>query len=557
MRVHTPSSHPALHDALWPRSFEKLPNAWSDYGSTAGHSVDGGETTPRVLPIPMSTIEPPQPLRFVVFWQFVSLTLLTSASDVIHTTVIKEFRDTFHVPAAHVNWLNAMYLSSYVIFGPLVTKAFSRYGLRRSMLAASVLNVAGCLLKVVGVVLCASPATLNVAWWLFVVGQFLISLGINFCMAGPTVMTTLWFPPEERATATNLAAQADSVGIALGAIYPPFLVAWLLPGRLDRQIQKKHTLVLSHTQRDEMRIALVWTFAVPLLLGVLDLLVNALCVKAHPAIVAMREVHGDGDGTEKAPLLYVETPEDVVLLAGTNEHSERDVRKTMRRDLIALTVGGALSVGVFWAHAPVFVEILLPFGYSETFGGVLSCAKIVLGVVPGLFLARWIDFHREYKGPLLLCVAGTMAAYAALAFGVLEASAESMSMAAVAGGVLVVLGACQNAIAGIVFEYLIEVAYPYVGEEVSAGWFMWMTHLFGTMALVCTPYVLDEGQERGDSLLYLKLLLGLSCISFLFVSATSRTYRRYAAEEAITHPLASSRRSSVSATANVSLVTNK
>jgi hypothetical protein len=102
---------------------------------------------------------------------------------------------------------------------------------------------------------------------------------------------------------------------------------------------------------------------------------------------------------------------------------------------------------------------------------------------------------------------------------------------AAVAAVLVVLGSCQNAVASVVFEYAVEVAYPIVGEDVSAGWFMWLTHAFGTISLVSAPYILPTTDSTSNALLFLKQLLGCCCLSFVIIATVTREYRRLAYEK--------------------------
>ena len=449
--------------------------------------------------------------------QFTLLTIGTSASDVVHTVVLREFAECFDVEVSSVNRLNALYLFCYVVAGPFVTRAFDRVGLRKAMLLASFLNLAGCTLKVAAVLGTAFAA--DWPWWLFVAGQAFVACSINFCMAGPTVLSVSWFGPSDRTLATSIVTQADSAGIAIGALFPVPLWTFL--------VSSPSVPVIGGTGN---RGAIAGIFAVMLVVAVVDTALNVVRVKAPPCAAGHLAPSTAGDGGNDPAQKRLPRRDDASWRA-------------QWRQVLLLCFAGAFSIGAFWGHAPVFVELLLPFGFSEGFAGTLNAAKILIGLAPAAAVAARIDATRLYRAPLLQTVGTTVVAYACVLVMFLRAQvpgdggeadapmAQSLVAVVVLSMLLIVLGAAQNAVASIVFEFLVEAGHGVVSEAVSAGVFMWLSHVFGSVMLgVTAPALLGSGRSREGATAYACVLMLLSFASLMLTFLAHARYFRREAE---------------------------
>jgi len=61
------------------------------------------------------------------------------------------------------------------------------------------------------------------------VGQFFNGLAGPVTQAGPPLLSSIWFPPNERTTATALASLAGSLGVAISFIIGPSSVKEISP----------------------------------------------------------------------------------------------------------------------------------------------------------------------------------------------------------------------------------------------------------------------------------------------------------------------------------------
>ena len=56
------------------------------------------------------------------------------------------------------------------------------------------------------------------------IGQFLIDLAAPVAMGGPPLVSSTWFPPHQRATATAIASLMSYVGISISFGVGPFIL---------------------------------------------------------------------------------------------------------------------------------------------------------------------------------------------------------------------------------------------------------------------------------------------------------------------------------------------
>ena len=67
------------------------------------------------------------------------------------------------------------------------------------------------------------------------IGQFFNGLAGPVTQAGPPVLSSLWFPPNQRTTATALASLTGSLGIAVS-----FLIGTLINGEAIPHVKLSH-----------------------------------------------------------------------------------------------------------------------------------------------------------------------------------------------------------------------------------------------------------------------------------------------------------------------------
>lgn len=111
------------------------------------------------------------------------------------------------------NWGPIAYILSFLIFSWLLDVK----GLRISVLITVLLIFVGTGLRCIT----SKPEQ---ATWLIHTGQFLNDLAAPVAMGAPPLVSSTWFPPQQRATATAIASLMSYVGISLSFAIGPFIL---------------------------------------------------------------------------------------------------------------------------------------------------------------------------------------------------------------------------------------------------------------------------------------------------------------------------------------------
>eukprot|EP00934_Nitzschia_sp_Nitz4_P004820 Nitzschia sp. Nitz4//scaffold166_size90379//20617//24330//NITZ4_005050-RA/size90379-processed-gene-0.123-mRNA-1//-1//CDS//3329538175//4810//frame0 len=102
----------------------------------------------------------------------------------------------------------------------------SRLGFRRTVLFGSLLLMIGSIVKSGGVPpILPSDITMGNAAWRLYLGFFLVGLSQPLYQCTPTLLSSSWFPEEERTMATGVALNANQLGIGFAFVFGTLLVA--------------------------------------------------------------------------------------------------------------------------------------------------------------------------------------------------------------------------------------------------------------------------------------------------------------------------------------------
>lgn len=106
---------------------------------------------------------------------------------------------------------------TYLIFGVVASWMLDVKGLRLATIISTSLSALGTVLRCITM----EPPAVT---WLMHLGQILSGIAGPVFMAGPVVVSAVWFPPSQRTTATAIGALAGSAGSAVCFIMGPLLV---------------------------------------------------------------------------------------------------------------------------------------------------------------------------------------------------------------------------------------------------------------------------------------------------------------------------------------------
>ncbi|KAJ8407139.1 hypothetical protein AAFF_G00288150 [Aldrovandia affinis] len=329
-------------------------------------------------------------------------------------------------PIGYTSWLLFMWL-------------MDKKGLRVSLLLSAFFMVAGSALRSVPL------PNLQLKRWLIHGGQLLNGLaGPTIMSAGPLLSTT-WFAPDQRATATAVASLMSYLGAAASFLIGPLVV----PAPNDTQAHYGAVDWDANRIRDRIQLVLYAEFV---MIAVL-----------FAAILLQR-------------LSY--------------RSSICRLLSNMRFLMIALAY--SVPTGVMAGWSGVLDMVLTPAKVNQVDAGWIGFWSIVGGCVFGVAMARFADSIRGMlKLILVLMMAGASLASTWFTLTCLTRLTHLPSTAATLYTSCILVGIFINSSVPIFLELFIETVYP-VPEGITCGVVTFLSNLFtGLLLFFLTFYFID------------------------------------------------------------------
>lgn len=443
-------------------------------GSTV---VNGDDTTAAASKAPAAT-QQADPRRWVALGQLSLLTCINCCQWIGIASIVDQSREFFSATDTQLNWLSVVYMLVYVTLEPVAVAVFVRFGLRRGLLTSSVLNTAGAALKLA----CA------LGRWGFaplLAAQCISASAQIFSLGCPPLMSSSWFPPDERAVATSIASTSNELGNAIGRLVPPLLVTSASRGDF------------------------VLFFGLQLAVCAVDLLLNIFVVSPPPTAA-------DETNAPESPSV------GRLVFQGF-----KDLAGVMRNPAFALlALGCGLLFGAFWSSSTLAAQLLQPFGATEGQVGGMGFTSIAAGVAATMVAGRVVDRTRRYRFPTLAIFTSTLASAAALLAQLRWSPNPSIALM---WFIYTVLGLVQTAVMPVVFEFGAELTYP-MDASASGGMLMLVANaMAAVMVLVLTP-VLGNTPSQGTALSVLAAYVIIYLVATLLVVSVPEKLLRLQAE---------------------------
>uniref|UniRef100_A0A1A8CNF0 Disrupted in renal carcinoma 2 n=1 Tax=Nothobranchius kadleci TaxID=1051664 RepID=A0A1A8CNF0_NOTKA len=318
-------------------------------------------------------------------------------------------------PVGYIPWLLFMWL-------------MDKKGLRISLLLSAFFMLLGSALRSV-------PVTdLHLRRWLIHGGQFLNGLaGPTVMSAGPYLSTT-WFAPDQRATATAVASLFSYLGGATSFIVGPLIVP---APNVSQAAAVSNTSIQSRTQ---------------------------LILYSELAVIAVLST---------ATLLYFPSrpPVPPSVAAASQRLSYRSSICRLLSNFRFLMIGFAYAVptGVIAGWFGVLDMVLTPANISQVNAGWVGFWSTVGGCVFGVAMARFADSIRGMlKMILVLMLAGASLSSTWFTLTCLSSFTHLPSTTAILYTSCILVGIFINSSVPIFFELFIETVYP-VPEGITCG----------------------------------------------------------------------------------------
>ncbi|XP_078661169.1 solute carrier family 49 member 4 homolog isoform X2 [Branchiostoma floridae x Branchiostoma belcheri] len=338
------------------------------------------------------------------------------------------------------NWDNITYVAFTVVaMWILVVK-----GLRLSVVLTALLIAVGTGLRCV-------PASTAIATILINIGQFLNGVAGIMLMAAPPLLSSTWFPPNQRTTATAISSIFNYVGTSVGYLIGPLFVS------------QPHLTPNSTLQHNET--------AVEDISGQIMRLMYVECGYCTAVFLAI--------------LIYFPSkpPTPPSLSAAMDRLDfKTGVKKLFRHGQFWLVcLAYCVPGGVIGGWTAVLDVILSPHGISQIDAGWLGFYGNIAGCAMGLLLGRFADYFAGHLRliivVMMLCATGAMTWFTIMLYGALPLTQVSLYVSFILTMVSV------NASVPLFLELVMETTYP-IEEAVSAGVITWANNLFALIFLL-------------------------------------------------------------------------
>ncbi|XP_069588720.1 solute carrier family 49 member 4 isoform X2 [Ranitomeya imitator] len=319
-------------------------------------------------------------------------------------------------------------------------------GLRVTVLLTLLLMVVGSGLR------CVPVSDLGVRRWLIHGGQLLNGF------AGPTVMnagpflSTTWFSPDERATATAVASMLNYLGGACAFLIGPLIVP--APNNTsDSFLTGEHEATI----KDRIEAVMYTEF------GIITLLFAAVLAyfPARPPVPPS------------------------VAAAGRRLGYRSSIRKLLSNGrFLMIVLAYAIPLGFYAGWSGVLDLILTPIHVNQVDAGWIGFWSIVGGCFVGIAVGRFADSVRAVLKPILVLLfsgATLSATWFTLTF--LSSVTHLPLTTATLYTSCILIGVFLNGTVPIFFETFVETVYP-VPEGITCGFVTFLSNIFTGLLLV-------------------------------------------------------------------------
>ncbi|KAK2905784.1 solute carrier family 49 member 4 [Channa argus] len=385
--------------------------------------------------------------------------------------------------AAHAYGFTKSDIAFLVLWGPvgfvpwlLFMWLMDKKGLRISLLLSAFLMVLGSILRSIPL------PDQHLRKWFIHGGHFLNGLaGPTIMSAGPYLSTT-WFAPDQRATATAVASLFCYLGGAVSFVVGPLVV----PAPNDSQAVTAMTAAVSDSSiRDRIQLVMYaeLTAVVVLFAAIL------LYFPSRPPI-----------------------PPSVAAASQRLSYRTSICRLLSNLRFLMIALAYAVPTGVIAGWTGVLDMVLTPAKVSQVDAGWIGFWSTVGGCVFGIAMARFADSIRGMlKLILVLMLAGASLASTWFTLTCLSRLTHLPSTAAILYTSCILVGIFVNSSVPIFFELLIETVYP-VPEGITCGVVTFLGNLvtgllLSFLTLYCTELSWLNWCVTGSCLFSLVLIL--------------------------------------------------
>ncbi|XP_072326035.1 solute carrier family 49 member 4 isoform X1 [Scyliorhinus torazame] len=356
-------------------------------------------------------------------------------------------------------------------------------GLRLSVVLTALLMMTGALLR------CIPIDNQTVKKWLIHTGQLLNGFAGPVVINAPPFLSTTWFPPDQRATATAIATLFNYFGAACAFLVGPMIVP-APNGTIPLLTASNHH---SDFIKDRIQTLLYAEFGATAFL----LAVVTVYFPSQPPL-----------------------PPSIAAASQRLNYRNSICRLLCNFRFLMIALAFAMPLGILAGWSGVLDVILTPLKVSQVDAGWIGFWSTIGGCVVGILIARFADFFRGVlKLILLLLFSGATLSSAWVALTCYKGVTHLPVTPATLYTSCILVGVFITSSIPFFFELLVETVYP-VPEGITCGFVTFLSNVFmGLLLMFLAFYHTDFS--------WLNWCLTASCLfSLLLILLFKESYDR-------------------------------
>lgn len=357
----------------------------------------------------------------------ISLSMVNMSSGWIWISyaTVSDFSSQFYdATLSQINWISLLFGVIISVAGLPMIWFIDRFGIKKTISIAAVLNLLCVLLRSVSSFLFVP---INCRYAILVSGSVFGAIAQPMSLFSSTKLASTWFSVEKRANANTLASMGNPLGVLIGSLLSPLIVS-----------HKNDIAMLNNLY---------------LILPGLTMIVTIVSVYFAP----------NNENT-------------ILLEAGTSFYQQIKLCLTNYKFVI-LNTAFAINIAVFTTYSTLIQQILCPFGYSDKFSGV--CGALFLGLgFPGVVVCVYL-VHKT--GGLVIIVKSfiMLTSIGMIGFSITSTYPNQ--------DIFIVISVCWMGFFGfgvypICLELAAETAYP-AGEVITTGLLLFFSQVIGMVMI--------------------------------------------------------------------------
>ncbi|VDI56415.1 MFS transporter, FLVCR family, disrupted in renal carcinoma protein 2 [Mytilus galloprovincialis] len=395
------------------------------------------------------------------------------------------------------NWGNIGFIAT-VIFASYI---MDEKGLRISCVVCSGLISAGAALRCI-------TSIPKYATWLINTSAILNGIAGTVFFAGPALIASVWFPLDQRATATAIGSFFNYAGVAVGFVIGPQLVS---------APKYNHSSATGPSQSNDLTT---------------DISVTTASYDNHTTLLNYSQLQ-----TETMWLMYYEcmaagalfiagliyfpnkppTPPSYTASVKRIEYTNALGKIIRNGPVWLISLAYALPAGVYGVWGSVLDVILNPVGVSQANVGWIGFFATMAGCFGSLVIARFADLFMKHMKLFLVCLyicgGGSYVWFTLICTKIIPYSLVQIYISCIIGCIFL------NGGIPLFYELSCEVSYP-IAEGITGAFLTLLNNSFGVMFLLALQI-----PNIGTSWMNWTLL-GSIAVGLLFMFAFPESYGR-------------------------------